>query len=199
MLIKICGITRVEDAQRAVDLGVHALGFVLWRGSPRSVTLERVTAIASVVAPLVTTVGVFVDPSTDEVASARESGIQVAQVVGAVPPAPRGMRVVQVAHLSGDDGGITPDIPGNGPILLDAHDPVRRGGTGRVIDWRRARDVAARRPVILAGGLSPANVAAAIETVGPIGVDVSSGVEASPGIKDPEKLAAFVAAVRSHP
>ena len=83
-------------------------------------------------------------------------------------------------------------------VLLDAHDAVRRGGTGQTIDWMRAGEVAARRPVILAGGLTPANVGAAIATVRPVGVDVSSGVETAPGLKDIHKLAAFVAAVRAH-
>jgi len=83
-------------------------------------------------------------------------------------------------------------------VLLDAHDPVRRGGTGRTIDWARARGVAATRPVILAGGLTAENVGGAIDAVSPLGVDVSSGVEQSPGLKDARKLAAFVAAVRAH-
>jgi phosphoribosylanthranilate isomerase len=82
------------------------------------------------------------------------------------------------------------------PIVLDAHDPVRHGGTGRTIDWNRAARIAAARRVLLAGGLTPANVAAAIRQVRPYGVDVASGIEDRPGIKDPELMRAFVRAVR---
>lgn len=197
-LIKVCGITRVEDALAAARLGVHAVGFVLWPSSPRAVSLDTVAAILEQLSPFVTPVGVFVDPSEADVARARAAGIQVAQVHGRPPTLPAGMPLIQAASLASDTAGIDPDVPGMSIVLLDAHDAVRRGGTGQTIDWMRAGEVAARRPVILAGGLTPANVGAAIATVRPVGVDVSSGVESAPGLKDIHKLAAFVAAVRAH-
>ncbi|MDH4065866.1 MAG: phosphoribosylanthranilate isomerase [Acidobacteriota bacterium] len=196
-LIKICGITRLEDALLATRLGVHALGFVLWAGSPRAVGLSAVKAMLGRLPPLVTPVGVFVDPSEAEILEARAAGIHVAQVHGRAPALPPGMPLIQATHLSAGEGDVSPDAPCAAALLLDAHDPVLQGGTGRTIDWARARTVAARRPVILAGGLTPGNVGAAIAAVGPLGVDVSSGVEQSPGAKNPDKLAAFVAAVRA--
>lgn len=197
MLIKICGITRAHDAKAAVDLGVHALGFVLWTRSPRTVSLHGVAAILATLPPLVTPVGVFVNPSAAEVADACKAGIRVAQVHGHVPSLPDGMALVQAARLSESGDGIEPAVRAGVTVLLDAHDPVRQGGTGRTIDWTRAAKVAAERSVILAGGLTPENVGAAIRTVKPVGVDVSSGVEQSPGVKDSARLAAFVAAVRA--
>jgi len=97
------------------------------------------------------------------------------------------------------NGGDDPFRPREVTVLLDAHDPQRRGGTGRPIAWDLARRAAKRRPVLLAGGLSPDNVSAAIERVRPYGVDVSSGVESAPGVKDPQKLRAFFAAMNPTP
>jgi phosphoribosylanthranilate isomerase len=194
--IKICGITRLDDARCAAEAGVHALGFVFWPASPRSITPDRAAVIIEALPPFVTPVGVFVDPTADLVEQCRDTGIQVAQIVGGVPQVPRGMRVLRAVSLAPDGAGITPDVPGDGPVLVDAHDPVRRGGTGTTIDWGAIARLARRRPVILAGGLKPDNVAEAIRLARPAGVDVSSGVEVAPGIKDPDKIAAFVAAVR---
>jgi phosphoribosylanthranilate isomerase len=106
------------------------------------------------------------------------------------------MRLLRAVTLSADGTDITPDVEGHGAVLVDAHDPVRRGGTGTTIDWQAVAPIAARRPVILAGGLKPENVGEAISLARPAGVDVSSGVETAPGIKDPDRMAAFVAAVR---
>lgn len=196
--VKICGITRLEDALAAAALGANALGFVLWPDSPRAVTLETVARIAAATPPLLVRVGVFVDPDAEAVGRARAAGIQVVQVHGRAPVVPAGMPLLQAASLAPEGETIAPDVTADTVVLLDAHDPRRRGGTGRTIDWQRARAVAARRPVILAGGLTPDNVGLAIQTVRPAGVDVSSGVESAPGVKDPDKLAAFVAAVRAH-
>ena len=196
MTIKVCGITRVEDAGYAARLGVNALGFVFWPPSPRAVTPELAAAIIETLPPFVVPVGVFVDPEASLLQDCREAGIQVAQIVGRAPAVPRGMRVLPGVSLAPGGRGITPDVPGNGPVLLDTHDPIRRGGTGRTIDWAAVAPIAARRPVVLAGGLRPENVAEAIRLAQPAGVDVSSGVEAAPGVKDHDKIAAFVAAVR---
>jgi phosphoribosylanthranilate isomerase len=198
MMIKVCGITRLEDARAAAALGVDALGFVLWPGSPRAVSADAVRSILEVLPPFVTPVGVFVDPTDAEVRIARDAGIGVAQIHGAVPTLPPGLRLLRAVSLGAGDGTVTPHVPGVGAVLVDAHDPVLRGGTGRTVDWSRVKHVSAQRPVILAGGLTADNVGAAIEQATPHGVDVSSGVERAPGIKDHDKLAAFVAAVRAH-
>lgn len=197
MTIKVCGITRVDDAKAAADLGVHALGFVFWPDSPRAVTPAQAEAIIGALPPFVTRVGVFVDPAAAWVAACRDAGIQVAQIVGEVPALPAGMALLRAVTLAADGTGITPEVPGHGPVLVDAHDPVRRGGTGQTTDWRAVARIARLRPVILAGGLRSDNVGDAITIAQPAGVDVSSGVEQAPGIKDHAKLAAFVAAVRA--
>ncbi len=195
--IKICGITRLDDALAAAALGVDALGFVLWAASPRATTVAAIGPIVAALPPFVTTVGVFVDPSAGEVARARDAGIEVAQIHGVIPIQPKGMRLLPAVSLGEAPGTLNPAVPGVGAVLVDAHDPLRRGGTGQTVDWSRVRLIAALRPVILAGGLTPANVATAIHDARPYAVDVSSGVERSPGVKDHHRLAAFVAAVRA--
>lgn len=197
MTIKVCGITRAEDAHLAAALGVNALGFVLWPQSPRAVRLDVVRALVSTLPPFLVRVGVFVDPAPAQIEEARDAGIQVAQVHGVAPVLPPGVALLQAVHLASEGEGLVPPVPGHGPVLVDAFDPVRRGGTGRTVDWARVRRVAAERPVVLAGGLTADNVAAAIREARPYGVDVSSGVERSPGVKDHDKLEAFVAAVRA--
>ncbi len=198
--IKICGITRLEDAEAAVALGAHALGFVLWPRSPRHAPLDTVTRIVAALPPFVIKVGVFVDPTADEVIhAAAGGGINVAQIHGEVPAWARGrapVPVLRAVHLgSGGPDSIEPPIPDR-TILLDAHDPERHGGTGQSVAWDRAREVARSRRVVLAGGLTPANVAEAIGTVRPYAVDVASGVEASPGVKDHELLRRFIDAAK---
>ncbi|MCC7031735.1 MAG: phosphoribosylanthranilate isomerase [Acidobacteria bacterium] len=197
MRIKVCGITRAEDAQRAAELGVDALGFVLWPHSPRAIALEAARAIVGGLPPFVTAVGVFVDPTTEDIARARDAGLQVAQVHGRAPAVPRGMPLLQAVHLAADGGGIVPAVPGDAAVLVDGFDPARRGGTGRTVDWSHVGRIAAGRPVVLAGGLTPGNVRTAMVRARPWAVDVSSGVERRPGVKDHDKLAAFVAAVRA--
>jgi phosphoribosylanthranilate isomerase len=197
MTIKVCGITQIADAAAAAALGVHAIGFVFWPSSPRAVTPARARAIIERLSPFVTPVGVFVDPDAALVAECRDVGIQVAQVVGNVPPLPAGTGLLRAVTLAADGIGITPAIPDDVPVLLDTHDPVQRGGTGRTLDWRAVSRISRQRPVILAGGLRPDNVGEAIRLASPTGVDVSSGVERAPGVKDHERLAAFVAAVRA--
>ena len=198
--IKICGITRAEDAEVAVSLGVHALGFVLWPDSPRAIALSDASTIVRRLPPIVVSVAVFVDPTLDEAARAVDEGFSVVQVHGRAPAwhdiqqaVPRAIRAVR---LSDNGAGIVPSVGDETTVLLDAHDPIRHGGSGQVIDWTRAAAIASRRRVILAGGLTPANVGDAIRVVQPYGVDVASGVEERPGIKSPAALRAFVAAVR---
>ena len=185
--VKICGLTREEDALAAVDCGADFVGFVLWPKSPRSTTLDRVREIVSRLPGSVEPVGVFVNPGADEVNAAVAAGIRIAQIHGAVPDVD--VRVIRAVHLAGD--GIEPDVDDD-TVLLDAHDPVQHGGTGTTIDWQRAAAVARSRRVMLAGGLKPSNVREAIVQVKPWAVDVASGVEASPGIKDHSLIQAFI-------
>jgi phosphoribosylanthranilate isomerase len=194
--VKICGLTRREDAEAACTFGADFVGFVLWASSPRATTIDRVREIVPRLPGSVTPVGVFVAPAADDLKTAEDAGIRMAQIHGALPPDLRGVSIpiVRAVHLSQD--GIEPDVADE-LVLLDAHDPVQHGGTGHTIDWRRASIVAGRRRIILAGGLTPANVRHAIEEVRPYAVDVASGVESQPGIKNHELVRAFIAAVRT--
>lgn len=197
--IKICGLTRPEDARLAAHLEVEAVGVVLWPGSPRAVDLAQAAALCDVLPPWTARVGVFVTPTIDEVATAiRAVGLGAVQIHGAGDPAPyRALRVPVLWAASLRPGQPDPVAPDGMTLHLDAHDPVTHGGTGRTIDWTRARVVAAReRRIVLAGGLTAENVGRAIAEVRPWGVDVSSGVEATPGIKSAVRMKAFVAAVR---
>lgn len=195
--IKICGITRPADAERAAELGADFVGFVLWPNSPRAATLDVIRTVTRALPAGVTPVGVFVDPSAAEVFAARDAGIRMAQIHGEVPTwggRPPGIDVIRAVHLAAQDG-IEPKVPDD-LVLLDAQDPVQRGGTGKTVDWMRAAAVARARRIILAGGLTPENVRQAIAEVRPYGVDVASGVEARPGIKDHALLRAFITAAK---
>lgn len=196
--IKICGITRREDADAAVLFGANALGFVLWPASPRHATLESAGAIIRHLPPFVTTVGVMVNPSAEDIARAADAGLRLAQVHGTVPAGALRLPVLRAVHLgaSGADD-IEPDVDDD-TVLLDANDPVRHGGTGQTLDWARARAVAEKRRIVLAGGLTPSNVRDAILAVRPYAVDVASGIESGPGTKDLLKLRAFMDAVRGN-
>ena len=263
MLIKICGITRLEDARFAVECGANALGFVFWPASPRSIDPARAQMIAKLLPPFVTPVGVFVnqpaeyvndvaaivglgvvqlhgDESLDFAASLKRpvlKAMTLSYVGSGFPPSlcsGEARRPPSFAEIAGElrrdraeavaeagsakRGGGSRTLDGTGAveapprlatlddaidrwpsetmILLDAHDPVRRGGTGLTIDWTRAASIAARRPIVLAGGLNPENIAAAIEHVRPFGIDVSSGVEAAPGVKDHGRLKQLFDAIR---
>jgi phosphoribosylanthranilate isomerase len=201
MLIKICGFTRPDDARRAVEAGATAIGMVFWAKSPRAVTLAQAEAVAAAVSGDVLTVGVFVDATRDEIdyvmrrvplGAAQLHGHESPAFVDTLPwPVIKAVAVPPVGPL--------PDLaPWAGlRVLLDAHDPVRRGGTGQMVDWARAAALAATRPVILAGGLRPDNVADVVMRVRPAGIDVSSGVEHSPGVKDEARVRALIGAVRA--
>ena len=198
--IKMCGVTRPEDARLAVALGVDALGFVFWPRSPRYVTAAQAAAIASALPPMVCTVGVFVDQPVEEVRRiAAEVGLSAVQLHGDEPPPSwslvPGVCLKAVGEGAGADPASIAAWPPHVYPLVDAVDPVRRGGTGRPADWAAAAALARVRPMVLAGGLDAGNVADAIARVRPYAVDVSSGVERSPGIKDSIRLRAFVEAV----
>ena len=198
--IKVCGITRLDDALRAVDLGVDALGFVFWPGSPRCVSLRQAAAIAEALPPLVATVGVFVNQPLDEIRTITSGvGLSAIQLHGDEAPGTwarvPGRCIKAIAVGPGFDAAAVRAWPLAVLPLLDAHDPARRGGTGRVVEWEGAAALARTRHIILAGGLGPSNIREAIMRVRPFAVDVSSGVEREAGIKDPERLRAFVESV----
>jgi phosphoribosylanthranilate isomerase len=198
--IKVCGVTRPEDARLAAALGVDALGFVFWPRSPRYVTAAQAAAIASMLPPMIWTVGVFVDQPMEDIRRiAAEVRLNAVQLHGDEPTTSWGLvpgvcikavgagEAFTAASIAAWPAGVYP--------LADALDPVRRGGTGQRADWAAAAAIARVRPTLLAGGLDAANVGDAIARVRPYAVDVSSGVERSPGIKDPSRLRAFVEAV----
>lgn len=200
--VKICGLTRAEDAHLAVALGADAVGFVLWSKSPRVVAPGRAAAIARSLPAFVTRVGVFVNASPDDVRrDVAEIGLDVAQLHGDEPVADYvdvAGRVVKVVSL-GEDADVQSAValPAEVTVLVDVVDRERRGGTGERADWTRAARVARARPVILAGGLTAGDVGDAIRRVRPWAIDVSSGVEDRPGIKSADKLRALFAAVRA--
>ena len=189
--LKFCGMTREDDVRRACDLGVDALGFVTWPGSPRHVDAAHLSRLIAAMTVNVTPVAVMVSPSLWEIQQARDAGAAVIQLHGDMVHLPAG-DVWIASSLERD----LEDIPRDVTLVLDAHDPLRHGGTGRTIDWNRAAAIAAVRPVMLAGGLTPGNVAGAVRQVRPFGVDVASGIEERPGIKDARAMTEFAAAVR---
>ena len=194
--VKVCGITRRDDALLAADLGASAIGFVFWPGSPRYVEPETAAAIARELPADVAPVGVFVDPTVGEVRLiAAEVGLAAVQLHGDEPATlcdGLPYRVLKAVPVAGEATCAAAErVPARITVLLDARDPLRRGGTGRTVDWGVAADVAARRRIFLAGGLCPENVGEALRTVRPYGIDVSSGVEAQPGRKDGGRLRDF--------
>jgi phosphoribosylanthranilate isomerase len=201
VIVKICGITRIEDAERAITLGAAALGFVFWPKSPRYVDPVRARAITGALPPFITTVGVFVDQPAHEINSiVTRVQLSAVQLHGDEPAAIVGEIsrpvIKAVAMTEATTGEDLVEWPARVRVLLDVEDPVQRGGTGRTVDWVRAAALSARRPVILAGGLKPENVTDAIRTVRPLGIDVSSGVESAPGVKDHVRLRDLFDAVR---
>ncbi len=199
MFVKICGITRLEDAQAAVDAGANALGFVFWPKSPRYVDPARAKEIIATLPATVNAVGVFVDQPADDVNEIAEwVGLGAVQLHGGEnQDYVRAMTrpVMKAVAVDGANAPIVDAWPPSVGVLLDVHDPVKKGGTGKTVDWTIAAEVAKHRPIVLAGGLTPENVGEAIARVQPYGIDVSSGVEAEPGIKDHERLKALFEAV----
>jgi phosphoribosylanthranilate isomerase len=204
MLVKICGITRLEDAEAAVALGARALGFVFWPKSPRYVDPERARAIVAALPPFVTTVGVFVDQTPRLVNGvAARVGLGAVQLHGDEPIEMLEQidrPVVKAFAMRASTQAAAADVwPSRVFLLIDAHDPDQRGGTGKTVDWNGAAAIASRRPVLLAGGLKPGNVVDAIRAVRPFGIDVSSGVESAPGVKDHTRLRELFEALNGAP
>jgi phosphoribosylanthranilate isomerase len=200
MFVKVCGITRLTDALHAVQQGATALGFVFWPHSPRFVTPERAREIIAELPSSIVSVGVFVNESVERIGDvAARTGITTVQLHGDEPPVyADALQWPILRSVSVDEAADACEAwPADTMFLVDAADRVRRGGTGQRVDWERAAGVARDWRVVLAGGLTPENVGNAIAAVRPYGVDVSSGVEQSPGVKDFNKVARFVANARS--
>jgi phosphoribosylanthranilate isomerase len=191
--IKICGITNLRDAEIAVEAGADALGFVFYPRSPRHVTLETVKSIVAEIPENIEKVGVFVDKA-QEVSGLTAIQMHFTNGHGDFPLT----SLKKFLVLSPGNA-----VPLNGAvdaIFLDSGTAEKPGGTGRTFDWEASRPLAENLGktcnVVVAGGLTPANVAEAIRILKPWGVDVSSGVEAAPGKKDPQKVRDFINAVR---
>jgi phosphoribosylanthranilate isomerase len=199
--VKICGITRAEDARDAVAHGADAIGLVFYRPSPRCVSLARARDIASQAPPFVATVAVFVNPAREEVEEViGECGISLLQFHGDEAPAfcaSFSRPYIKAARIRPGLDLIKYLSPYTdaGAWMLDAYHGDLWGGTGGAFDWSAVPDNMVK-PVILSGGLRADNVSGAIRQVRPYAVDVSTGVEASKGIKDAEKIAAFMGAVK---
>ncbi len=192
----------MEDAQLAVEFGASAIGMVFWPESPRFVDPKKAAMVRSVLPPSVVPVGVFVDQSISYVRRVAEivhlGAIQLHGCESYAYCQSIGLPIIRAVSVeNGKMMTALSDVPETATVLLDAHDPVKKGGTGKSIDWESARSVARSRKIILSGGLRPETVALGVKTVHPFGVDVSSGVEQYPGRKDPARLRSFFKALAS--
>lgn len=200
--IKICGITRLDDGVAAARAGADAVGLVFWANSPRAVAIEQATQICRGLPPFVTVVGLFVDAEpawVEQVLNAVPLGLM--QFHGDESPAYcEQFRVPYLKAVRMRDGVdalvLREQYASARALLLDTYRPGTPGGTGAVFDWDRVPAAIAPQ-IVLAGGLTSDNVSAAVQQVRPWAVDTSGGVESSPGIKDPARIAAFIAAVRA--
>jgi phosphoribosylanthranilate isomerase len=200
--VKICGITNLADAQVAVEAGADALGFIFYGKSPRFISMKTASEISRALPPFIIRAGVFVNPTKEFVFKAvAECGLSLLQFHGDEPPefcmqfALMNMKAFRIR-----DAGSLKDLAKykTDAWLLDAYSSDTLGGTGEVFNWDLAVEAQKTgRPIFLAGGLTPENVADAIRKVRPFGVDVSSGVESSPGKKDHTKVRAFINAVKA--
>ncbi len=213
--IKICGLTNLEDALAAAEAGADLLGFIFYEKSPRNVEARTVAAIVQALQDFspatfhlsLRTVGVFVNPDLEQVVRTLDyCGLDLAQLHGEEAPellaalpgrAFKALRPRDAAEAASQAATYARFGPAGGPdLLVDAYHPTLRGGAGQTGDWSLAASLVAQHRLLLAGGLTPDNVADAIAQVQPWGVDVASGVEATPGRKDHARLRAFIAAVR---
>ena len=211
--IKVCGNTSLEDARMAVDAGADAVGFV-FAPSPRRVTVEQVAAIITKLPTSVETMGVFVDATVDEIVGAARgcglTGVQLhfaasrelpGQLRALLGP---GVRILRVVHFGAGAVEQVAEVAADADVdavLVDSRAPLAEGGTGVAFDWAGARETIfgrnGRVRMVAAGGLTPANVAEAIVTLRPWGVDAVSGIEAAPGRKDLAKVRAFILNARA--
>jgi len=198
--VKVCGTTSLKDALFAVESGADALGFVFYKKSPRCISQKEVKDIVVQLPPFVETVGVFVNEASDKVNRiAEQCRLTAVQLHGDESPAfcrrikRRVIKVFRVLDADSFKGISNYDVSG---FLLDSYNDESRGGTGKAFDWNLALRAKKQGPIILAGGLNPYNVYTAIHRVKPYGVDVCSGVEKSPGVKDFIKIDEFIKSVR---
>ena len=198
--VKICGTTSLKDALLVAESGADAVGFIFYSRSPRSISQKEVKEIVAQLPPFIETVGVFVNETSDKVNRiAEQCRLTAIQLHGDESPAfcrrikRRVIKAFRVKDAESLKGISDYNVSG---FLLDAYHDENKGGTGQVFDWNLALRVKKQRSVILAGGLNPYNVYTAIHRVRPYGVDVCSGVEKSPGMKDPKKIGEFIKSVR---
>lgn len=215
MHIKICGLTNIEDAMVAAEAGADLLGFIFYDKSPRAVDVRTVAQIIKDIRHVsrftshgsLRTVGVFVNPSLEQVVRTLDyCGLDLAQLHGEEAPellaalpgrAFKALQPRDAAEAASQAVTFARFGPAGGPdLLVDAYHPTLRGGAGQAGDWSLAASLAGQHRLLLAGGLTPDNVAQAIDQVRPWGVDVASGVEAAPGRKDHDRIRAFIAATR---
>jgi phosphoribosylanthranilate isomerase len=198
--VKICGFTRVEDAVAAAQLGVDAIGLVFYPPSPRHVTISQAVQIVKALPAFATVVGLFVDaPEAQIIEVLRQVSLDCLQFHGDEPPeacALYGKRYIKAVRVQAhtDITALAAAYQDSAGLLLDAYHPDSKGGTGQTFDWTLMPQQCAL-PIILAGGLLPDNAKAAIQQFRPYALDVSSGVEATKGVKDHTKIAAFLKAV----
>lgn len=199
--IKICGMTQLKDAVYAAKHGADAVGFIFYKKSPRSVTMKAARDMILKLPPFVDTVGVFVNEPVDRVNKVAEyCGLDLVQLHGEESPAycrkirRRVIKAFRVKDLQSIKQLEKYSVTG---FLLDTFCEDLHGGTGKVFDWNLVHPAKKTGPVILAGGLTPQNIRQAISQTRPYGVDVCSGVEKIPGVKDPEKVRAFLENIRS--
>ena len=203
--IKLCGITRLDDAQLAVDAGAWAIGCILWPPSPRACDPIEAGRIASAFRRRAQVCGVFVNQHLDEITDLVDGlGLTMVQLHGDEGPAfcaevarRTGAKIMKAARVQTAADVRALEAFHTDFHLLDAHLPGMRGGTGETFDWELVRTRRSKVPLVLSGGLTPDNVAEAIAVTAPFAVDTASGTESSPGVKDPAKVAAFVEAVQS--
>lgn len=199
--IKICGITNTEDALCAVEAGADALGFVFYEKSPRNVTPEVAKQIVTKLPPFVITVGLFVNTAPEKIKAIMAlTGLDTVQLHGDEMPADCSLapyRVIKAVRVKNADSLVGISAYNVSALLLDAWSDDQYGGSGESFDWQLAKQFTAQVPLILAGGLNPDNIAQAITMVKPYAVDVSSGVEISPGRKDHQKIKQFIQQVKN--
>jgi phosphoribosylanthranilate isomerase len=212
--IKICGTTNLEDALTAVDAGADALGFVFYEKSPRKIDVASAREIVKNLPPSIEKVGVFVDERVEKILeTVSQAGLTAVQLHGAESHEPeyipalkasRDLKVFLVLPASEIGGGLESNVNGQAgvsAVFFDSGTPQLPGGTGKTFDWKTAASgieaISKKLKIVVAGGLNSNNVADAIRILRPWGVDVASGVEASPGIKDPQKVRSFIDAVRN--
>ena len=199
--VKICGMTNLKDVKVAVDGGVDAVGFIFYKKSPRSVTMQTVREIVLELPPFVDSVGVFVNETAEQINKiADHCKLDRVQLHGDESPAfckkirRRVIKAIRVKDIQSLKK--LSDYPVSS-FLLDTFSEDQYGGTGKVFDWNLAYPAKKYGPIILAGGLTPINVHQAIQRIQPYGVDVCSGVESQPGIKDHKKMKAFLKNVKA--